>query len=979
MFLGGADVRKFLLWTGPYCVLSFLLCCSANLFGAVDGVLSGKVLDAETAQPLTGIGVTYRSEGYTENDFTDADGKFTLTDLPDGIAEITAMPDVATGYAYNLPPGSNSVNINEGQDKSNCIIALQRGALVTGYIKDPDGNPAGAVEYSYSGRMSGGWGDTDVNGRYQIRLPLGTYVISLDEYNLSALPQKVTITDINQPVDVNDMTVYSEQTGGQISGDVSNSDACPKTGQFFIVAFEAGTVIDPNTWYTVKSVAGTELPEAGPFAITALPPYHPNDIYLCVESGTTNEIQSLVVRDSALNVLPGTTGIGLNYKSEGSTVSGRVENTDGQAVMGAAVLLTDSATGNFAGFGRVDPNGEYVIYNVPAGTYTATAVHSKYLNASTPVGGLEGLLGNWLMNDNAADATVVDSSGNNNNGTAQQNTSALHTTGKIDGALTFNGMNDYVKLTYDQDGWTKSDSNPLITGLFGSVWYNAAGDYHFFYSDGMNAKHATSSDGLTWTDDVAHNPILTIATVVMVWKEEDTWYMLYRSSEFGYNKICLATASAPEGPWTKNANNPVLSGAGTSTWEGNSTDPWGIMKVGSTYYLWYNNVGVTPRQSGLAISTDLIHWTKDSHNPIFGDADKQMYCIHPFKYDNWYYMITSAFYSPQAWMQFRLYRDSNPTFYPQEREYLGTILFSTYGSWDTAYLDTPSVMTTNINRDSFPDNDIWLYYSGRSDYPHPNWKTGLAKTSLANLAAIQPRPEVNVPLFRLTDAISISLWAKQDKKHTGNYIGLLAKDGCYLLTINANKLRGYIGSSGGWCYTTGTTNLAVDTWYHFVMTFDKNGDKKVRIYVNAVEEGTPATTIYGINIRDSEIRIGSYGWGWGANYFDGVIDNVLIFNRALSKEEVEALYNGGDGIETIPPLFGDSSNNNIVMSFVGEKEGADLNGDGFVNMLDLAKFADQWLQPGSLNADFNQDSTVDFADLSRVAESWRWQAIWYHD
>ncbi|MCJ7655524.1 MAG: dockerin type I domain-containing protein, partial [Dehalococcoidia bacterium] len=78
------------------------------------------------------------------------------------------------------------------------------------------------------------------------------------------------------------------------------------------------------------------------------------------------------------------------------------------------------------------------------------------------------------------------------------------------------------------------------------------------------------------------------------------------------------------------------------------------------------------------------------------------------------------------------------------------------------------------------------------------------------------------------------------------------------------------------------------------------------------------------------------------------------------------------------PPFGASANN-IVMSFVGEKEGADLNGDGFVNILDLSKFADQWLQAGSLEADFNQDSTVDFADLSRVAESWRWQAIWYHD
>jgi hypothetical protein len=47
------------------------------------------------------------------------------------------------------------------------------------------------------------------------------------------------------------------------------------------------------------------------------------------------------------------------------------------------------------------------------------------------------------MNDSAASTTVIDSRGYSN-GTAQQNTSVLHTTGKVGGALTFNGTSDYV-------------------------------------------------------------------------------------------------------------------------------------------------------------------------------------------------------------------------------------------------------------------------------------------------------------------------------------------------------------------------------------------------------------------------------------------------------------------------------------------------------------------------------------------------------
>jgi hypothetical protein len=50
----------------------------------------------------------------------------------------------------------------------------------------------------------------------------------------------------------------------------------------------------------------------------------------------------------------------------------------------------------------------------------------------------------WTMDDNADNAIVLDGSVYANHGTAQQNTSVLHTTGIVDGALTFNGTSDYI-------------------------------------------------------------------------------------------------------------------------------------------------------------------------------------------------------------------------------------------------------------------------------------------------------------------------------------------------------------------------------------------------------------------------------------------------------------------------------------------------------------------------------------------------------
>ena len=58
----------------------------------------------------------------------------------------------------------------------------------------------------------------------------------------------------------------------------------------------------------------------------------------------------------------------------------------------------------------------------------------------------QGLLAHWRLDDNADNTAVVDSAGSHT-GTAQQNTSVLHTTGQIDGALSFNGSSDYITVS----------------------------------------------------------------------------------------------------------------------------------------------------------------------------------------------------------------------------------------------------------------------------------------------------------------------------------------------------------------------------------------------------------------------------------------------------------------------------------------------------------------------------------------------------
>lgn len=305
----------------------------------------------------------------------------------------------------------------------------------------------------------------------------------------------------------------------------------------------------------------------------------------------------------------------------------------------------------------------------------------------------------------------------------------------------------YVEADETPYVFERSEYGMMINGTFGTVWRQADNDYLFYYSNLVNIYRSTSSNGLVWSPIVVGSPVMTPASGVTelcnVWKEGSTWYMLYRSTEWHGTYIEIGLATSSDGlTWTKYAGNPVMTKGGEGQWDNFSIDPYGVMKIGSTYYLWYNTVSQSPRKTGLATSTDLINWTRHASNPIF---DNQRYCACPIKYNNKYYLFISysvdnSFESSPTKHRIELYRCSNPTFLPNEREYLGIIqIGSGKGSFCDYYIDTPSVLTNDINRDSYPMGDeLWMYYSGKDN---TKWYTGLSVGSLTAIAALPSKAE----------------------------------------------------------------------------------------------------------------------------------------------------------------------------------------------------------------------------------------------
>jgi len=84
--------------------------------------------------------------------------------------------------------------------------------------------------------------------------------------------------------------------------------------------------------------------------------------------------------------------------------------------------------------------------------------------------------------------------------------------------------------------------------------------------------------------------------------------------------------------------------------------------------------------------------------------------------------------------------------------------------------------------------------------------------------------------------------------------------------------------------------LDLNTWYHVAATWSRS-DKLMRIYLNAVP--CPRTQIFDSYITDvwRDLFIGA---GAGpVDFFNGIIDEITLWNRALTAEEVQTLYSEG--------------------------------------------------------------------------------------
>lgn len=259
-----------------------------------------------------------------------------------------------------------------------------------------------------------------------------------------------------------------------------------------------------------------------------------------------------------------------------------------------------------------------------------------------------------------------------------------------------------------------SASNPVLSLYFSCVVL-VDGTYHAFgtYNSLNKIHHATSDDGVTFGDPVeALVNVSGLCYCPTIWTENGTWYMIYADgSHTAHVAVSLATADTIDGEWTKYASNPVFSNE-TAIW-GAGAEPWGLIKSGGIYYMWFNNYGSgNPRRLGLITSSDVIGpWIQLPNNPIF---DYRRFCPCPFKFgEKFFLIVTHMLYNTAAHSEFELYSCDDPTFLPSKRTLLGSIHYSAYDSskWYQHDLDT-SYILAGIDRDVTNTTPLVIYFSG---------------------------------------------------------------------------------------------------------------------------------------------------------------------------------------------------------------------------------------------------------------------------
>jgi hypothetical protein len=140
--------------------------------------------------------------------------------------------------------------------------------------------------------------------------------------------------------------------------------------------------------------------------------------------------------------------------------------------------------------------------------------------------------------------------------------------------------------------------------------------------------------------------------------------------------------------------------------------------------------------------------------------------------------------------------------------------------------------------------------------------------------------------LNLDGEITLEAWVKPTGPWNGDYPGVIAKYWVpgYLLGIrNSSSTWGFwLRSNSGVASIFSDSPVEFNKWIHIAVVRDENNTMKM--FINGTQQSSITTFTDSIASPGRDLEIGK----WGPRYFNGTIDEVRIYNRALTADEILA-------------------------------------------------------------------------------------------
>jgi hypothetical protein len=316
---------------------------------------------------------------------------------------------------------------------------------------------------------------------------------------------------------------------------------------------------------------------------------------------------------------------------------------------------------------------------------------------------------------------------------------------------------------------------------------------------------------------------------------------------------------------------------------------------------------------------DTIRIYDENMNEIPSEVSDQVFCVNQYlKQGNIIFEANvSASQSKKYFIYYSGFEDVNPPNYSK---------FHIVGYWK---FDEGS--GTIAHDETGNDNDGILYNGTVScadiDYC-PKWVDGKFGKAI-EFDGVDDYIKIpdDASLNPISDSITVSVWVKPNFLGVRQIIEAYGYGGVpnaepYWMRLDANNKFQFIVSNGTPTDVYSTTTATAGQWYYVVGRY--NGSH-VSIFVNGVEENS--TSLTG-NMVDSNTDL-YIGQNTANNYFfNGTIDDVRIYDRALTSEEIIILNNSAplevkhfpeESIEALSP-----DKLNVLKTLVYEKLRKDI-------------------------------------------------------